>query len=154
MMEFLIFVAIALSLPALLLGLLQLVVPQSSVHEGVRRRLTQFKLWQLAVAVVLCGLLFSMMSVREPVIPFMLAILIVTVLFLRAWRDEFLLLMGLRDDDLPGRNDKLIWVLVLLVFAPVGVWLFRSYRLAHWPQTKRTRDPEVGAVGAAVPSPS
>jgi len=39
MMEFLIFVAVAFSLPALVLGLLQLVAPQSSVHEGVHRRL-------------------------------------------------------------------------------------------------------------------
>ena len=50
MMEFLIFVAVAFSLPALVLGLLQLVAPQSSLHEGVRRRLAQFKLWQLVVA--------------------------------------------------------------------------------------------------------
>src|SRR5271157_1764624 len=47
MMKILIFVAVALSLPALVRGLLQLVALQSSVHEGVRRRLAQFKLWQL-----------------------------------------------------------------------------------------------------------
>jgi hypothetical protein len=39
MLEFLIFVAVAFSLPALVLGLLQFIAPQSSVHEGVRRRL-------------------------------------------------------------------------------------------------------------------
>jgi len=43
MMEFLIFVAVAFSLHVLVLGLLQLVAPQSSLHEGVRRRLAQFK---------------------------------------------------------------------------------------------------------------
>ncbi|MGZ3382373.1 MAG: hypothetical protein ACXVBB_19200 [Isosphaeraceae bacterium] len=44
MMEFLIFVAVAFSLPVLVLGLLlQLVAPQSSLHEGVRCRLAQFK---------------------------------------------------------------------------------------------------------------
>jgi hypothetical protein len=74
MMEFLIFVAVAISLPALVLGLLQLVAPRSSVHEGVRRRLVQFKLWQLVVAVILCGLLFSMTSVGSPIVLFMLAI--------------------------------------------------------------------------------
>jgi hypothetical protein len=93
MMEFLIFVAVAFSLPALVLGLLQLVAPQSSLHEGVRRRLTQFKLWQLVVAVILCGLLFSMTSVASPVLPFMLAILIVLGLYLRTWPDEFIFLM-------------------------------------------------------------
>jgi hypothetical protein len=150
--EFLIFVAIAFSLPALVLGLLQLVAPQSSVHEKVRRRLSQFKLWQLVMAVVLCGLLFAMTSVREPIIPFMLAILVVLGMYVRTWRDEFLFLMGLRDDDFPGRNDKLIWVIVMLVFAPVGAWLFRSYRLSHWPRPERNPDPAPGAVGATVPS--
>ena len=28
--------------------------------------------------------------------------------------------MGLRDDEFPGRHDKLIWVFVLFAFAPVG----------------------------------
>ncbi len=154
MMEFLIFVAVAFSLPALVLGLLQLVAPQSSVHEGVRRRLAQFKLWQLALAVILCGLLFSMTSVREPIVPFLLAALIMLGLYLRTWRDEFIYLMGLRDDNFPGRNDKLIWVLILVIIAPVGAWLFRSYRLARWPQPERSRDPEADATGASVPSPS
>jgi len=153
MMEFLIFVAVAFSLLALVLGLLQLVAPQSLLHEGVRRRLAQFKLWQLIVAMILCGLLFSMTSVTSPIVPFMLAIVIVLGLYLRTWRDEFIFLMGLRDDDFPGRNDKLIWVLVLVVFAPVGPWLFGSYRLAHWAQSERSRDPEANAAGATVPSP-
>ncbi len=61
--------------------------------------------------------------------------------------------MGLRDDDFPGRHDKLIWVLVF-VFAPVGAWFFRSYRLAHWPEPKRSHDPDADAAGTAVPSPS
>jgi len=106
------------------------------------------------VAVILCGILFSMMSVSSPILPFMLAILIVPGLYLRTWRDEFIFLMGLRDNDFPGRNDKLIWVLVLLVFASVSAWLFRSYRLAHLPEPERSRDPEADAAGATVPSPS
>jgi len=108
----------------------------------------------LVVAVILCGLLFSMTSVSSPILPFMLTILIVLGLYLRTWRDEFIFLMGLRDDDFPGRNDKLIWVLVLLVFAPVGPWLFRSHRLAHWPQPERLRDPKADTAGATVCSPS
>jgi hypothetical protein len=149
MVDFLVFAAIALSLPALVLGLLQIVAPQSSIHDGVRRRLAQFKLWQLAAAVILCGLLFSMASVREPIVPFMLAILLALGLFFRTWRDEFLFLMALRDEDFPGRSDKLIWAVVLLVFAPVGLWVFRSYRLAHWPLPELARQP---VAQTAVPS--
>ncbi len=152
MVEFLVFVAIAFSLPALVLGLLQLVAPQSSVHEGVRRRMARFKLWQLVVAVILCGLLFSMTSVRSPIVPLTLAVLIVLALYSRIWRDEFIFLMGLRDDEFPGRSDKLIWVFLLIVLAPVGPWLFRSYRLAHWPQPEQAPDPEADAAVSAAPS--
>jgi hypothetical protein len=42
--------------------------------------------------------------------------------------------MGLRDADFPGRHDMLIWAFLLFVFAPIAVWFFRSYRLAHWPE--------------------
>ncbi len=152
MMEFLIFVAVLLSVPALVLGLIQLMAPQSSVHEGVRRRLTQFKLWQLLVAVILCGLLFSMTTVNYPGVPFTLALLIVLCLYLRTWRDEFIYLMGLRDEDFPGRNDKLVWILVLLLIAPLGAWLFRSFRLAHWPEPERRADPAAGGAEGMVPS--
>jgi len=57
-------------------------------------------------------------------------------LFLRAWRREFVFLMGLRDDVFPGSFDKPIWAVVLVVLPPIGLWCFRSYRLAHWPEPK------------------
>jgi hypothetical protein len=60
--------------------------------------------------------------------------LFVLAWFVRAWSHEFVFLMGLRDTDLPARHDKLIWVFLLLIFPPVCTWLFRSYRLAHWPE--------------------
>ncbi len=36
--------------------------------------------------------------------------------FVRAWCHEFVFLMGLRDSDLPGRHDKLIWAFLLFSF--------------------------------------
>jgi hypothetical protein len=152
MVDFLIAIAIVVGVPAMLLGLLQLIAPQSSLPERVRHRFTQYKLWQLMVAVVLLGLLFSMITVRAPILPFSLAVLIVLVLFVKAWRDEFVFLMGLRDEDFPGRNDKLVWVLVLLLFAPVGTWFFRAYRLAHWPEPEPQPRPET-TPGSAIPKP-
>ena len=134
MIEFLSFAAVVVALPALLFGLLQLITPESSFRASVERRISgyRYKLWQLVVAVVLCALLFSIVAVREPIVPITLAGLLVLGLFLRAWQAEFIFLMGLRDDDFPGRHDKVIWVIMLLAFAPVGPWFFRSYRLAHW----------------------
>jgi hypothetical protein len=51
--------------------------------------------------------------------------------FVGIWRKEFAILMSLRDEEFPGRHDKLIWAVVLLAFAPITVWFFRSYRLAY-----------------------
>jgi hypothetical protein len=52
------------------------------------------------------------------------------LLFAGMWVREFRLLMLRRDDEFPGRSDKLAWVFALTILAPAGVWLHRSYRLA------------------------
>jgi hypothetical protein len=67
---------------------------------------------------------------------------IVLVLFAREWVREFYFLMDLRDDDLPGRFDKPVWAFLMIAFAPVGLWLFRGYHHARWPE------PEVEAKPA------
>jgi hypothetical protein len=91
-------------------------------------------------------LLFAIFTSRGPE-PLVLAGLIILTLFLRSWRNEFIYLMGRGDGDFPGRNDKLIWAIVLLFFAPVGLWLFRAHRLTHWPEaeTELDRDPKAHA---------
>jgi hypothetical protein len=55
-------------------------------------------------------------------------------LIARAWRHEFVFLMSLRDDEFPGRRDKLVWVALMIFLPPVGIWAFRGYREAHWPE--------------------
>jgi hypothetical protein len=52
------------------------------------------------------------------------------------WYREFRFLMNLPDDAFPGRNDKTIWALLLIVVPPVGMLTFYSYRRAHWPEPK------------------
>jgi len=153
MIEFLIFMAVSFSLPAMILGVLQLVAPQSLLHESVLRRLTRFKLWQLTGTVAICGLLFAVMTASSP-IPFLLLLLAVLGLFLKFWRDEFVFLMGRNDDDFPGRHDKLVWVVVLLVFAPAGTWFFRSYRLTHWPEPDGQLQPETNSTGTTIYNPT
>jgi len=154
MLEFLIFVAVALSLPALVLGILQLVAPGSPLHEGFARQLSRFKLWQVMAAVVVCGLLFAMISVPSPIFPFSLLVLIALGLFMKAWRDEFVFLMGRHDADFPGRHDKVMWILLMLVYAPAGVWFFRSYRQLHWPEPAPEPEPGPHPSGSAVPTSS
>jgi hypothetical protein len=94
----------------------------------------QMNLWHMMVAVAVAA--FVTLAVAGGFV-FALAVTIGAVLvlawFARVWCHEVVFLMGLRDDDLPGRNDKLIWLIMLILVAPIGPWLFRSFRLAHWP---------------------
>jgi len=138
LISFVIAVAIVVVVPALMLGLVRgLDVPASAVAPGQPPRwLVGWKLWHVIAAVALSALLFAMASAgphEGPFLAFLLA-LVVLALFVRAWRYQFLFLMTLRDDDFPGRHDKLIWIIMLTLYAPIGLWLFTSYREAHWPE--------------------
>ncbi|WP_435020686.1 hypothetical protein TA3x_001965 [Tundrisphaera sp. TA3] len=68
------------------------------------------------------------------VIPFVLvlALILGLIQLARIWGREFLTLMRLDDGAFPGRHDKLIWGLLLILIPPVGAWLFGAYREAHW----------------------
>jgi len=91
--------------------------------------LRQVRPWQvLALGVLVGGFLF------EPTGP--VFVLSLVCLFLLAWLHEFTFLMRLNDEVFPGRFDKLIWALLLIVLPPVGTLAFWSYRQAHWPRTK------------------
>ena len=85
----------------------------------------QAETWQvIAVAVLVLMLL--------PMLPAVLVLALIAgvVLFARAWLREFVVLMGLGDNAFPGAHDKLIWAILMIVLPPVGVYLFRSYRLS------------------------
>ena len=63
------------------------------------------------------------------------------------WVREFVYLMGLPDDAFPGRHDKPLWFLVLLVLPPFGLVAFTIFRHAYWPAAKPER---AGDLGEAV----
>lgn len=140
MLGILVLAAVLVVIPVLLLGALGSPAPSAGHGQGggpaVRMFGTQFKLWHLCLAVLAAALLFAILTEGRggPGFALFLAALLVLGLFLRAWRSEFVFLMSLRDDEFPGQYDKLIWVFVVLTIAPVGLWFFRSYRLAHWPK--------------------
>jgi len=146
-MEFLVVAAVTVSIPFLLFGMPEAFRfnPRPMRHDDVARWLARFKPWQLGLAAFLIVFLFVAMNApphsQEGFFLFGVAATVVA-LFLRAWRSEFLFLMNLGDDDFPGRNDKVIWSVVLTAFAPVGLWFFRSYRLAHWPEPEPKARPD------------
>jgi hypothetical protein len=145
------FVIGALSV-ALFLG--QMVDPDRLRELGRRIRHPRFTIRQLMAAVVLVALFLIIGDGPSPEARLALTLLALGALiwFARTWQKEFVFLMGLRDDELPGLHDKLIWAVLLLALAPIGIWFFRAYRLAHWPEpapaVDKVRAEEVG--GAAT----
>jgi hypothetical protein len=119
----------------------------ASVCTGLRDAWTQFasefKAPWLLVAVILG---FAAVILRASLL-FVLLAATLLFWFASAWLREFRFLMHLSDDVFPGQNDKLIWAILLIVLPPVGLWLFQSYREAHWPETKPSSTEAHGEVG-------
>ena len=103
-------------------------------YEWAVDRLRRLNGWQLLFLLVI-------LTAVLPLVPVALLAVVLAALFLfgRAWVREFGYLMRLDDDAFPGRNDKLIWAMLLIVLPPVGAWMFGSYREAHWPEAKPGR---------------
>jgi len=140
MLEVLMMAAIVVIVPAVFLGLVRFF--RANAHLVVRPLSARGleKTWYVAAAIL--GLLVLVVMLNADHGPRgemnVMAVLALLVLgaFFYVWRREFVFLMSLRDDDFPGRFDKPIWAAVLVALAPIGFWLFRSYRLAHWPEPK------------------
>jgi hypothetical protein len=127
--------ALVIAYFGLLFGLAPVLSPERL--RVIRRRLwpLQLNLWQMmCVVAVAAFLILAFEKQLEVALAFFTASILVLAWFVRAWSHEFVFLMGLRDGDFPGRHDKLVWAFLLFVFAPIAVWFFRSYRLAHWPE--------------------
>jgi hypothetical protein len=140
------FFMITIVLPAVVIGFFALLFGLARIFPPERlRRIgrVQFTLWHMMIVVVVTALLLSALAARGPAGAFPIVILALLVLawFVRVWCNQFVFLMGLRDDDFPGRHDKLIWVFLLFAVAPISVWFFRSYRWAHWHEP----EPEPGS---------
>jgi hypothetical protein len=119
---------------AVTLGVLAVAkIVDGSTVGSWRDRLPQARLWQVLVGIGALALLFA--TAEKPGFLVLLLSGVVLVLFARAWVAEFLFLMGLRDDVLPGRFDKVVWAGLLVALPPVGLWVFRRYRAEHWPES-------------------
>jgi hypothetical protein len=149
-------------LSALVVGTLALIFGLGQVVSldglrRIRRALWPFQLnlWQMMTGVALAALLLMVFELAyERILIITLISLLVLAWFVRNWRNEFVFLMGLRDSDFPGRNDKLIWAVLLVAFAPFSVWFFRSYRLAHWPEPAEEPRLDVAAEEGTAAQPA
>jgi hypothetical protein len=92
----------------------------------------------VAVVAWACALVVTAFGPGSEFGPLLFGSVVVALLaFSSMWVREFRALMLRRDDEFPGRHDKLVWSAALLLLAPAGVWLFRSYRKAQWPDPPR-----------------
>jgi hypothetical protein len=106
-------------------------VPGRSGWPWLDRLLWGLRPWHAVASIVLTCLIFAAVFARPAGFPLVLAGLLLLVLFVRAWRHEFVALMSCPDDAFPGRNDKLVWTLLMVLIAPVGFSCFRAFRKAH-----------------------
>jgi hypothetical protein len=123
---------------------------------GFRRA---FGLLGLVALVAGTGLAFYLFEVTDSseellflvmLIPILGWLVIGPVMFCGMWVREFRLLMLRRDDEFPGRSDKLAWIFALTILAPAGVWMYRSFRLAHWPAIVEPVPTETEALASEV----
>ncbi len=135
-LEFMVIVALVIGVPALLLGLLRAGNPALASGEWPGHWHFSIKGWHLFAAALAFLLFLASMRGPDGAIFFFLMALLIVGYYLYWWQKEFLFLMSLKDDQLPGRHDKLIWAFVLIALAPIGLWVFRSYHLAMWPKAE------------------
>jgi hypothetical protein len=120
-------------------------VIQSHAHDvgkGLKEIAAHFPRGLLLLGLVLAAFVVTRAGAPGGLIVVLLGALI--FLFASRWLEEFRFLMELDDDAFPGRNDKLIWALLLIVLPPVGLWQFSSWRAVRWPQKQASAaDPQV-----------
>jgi len=67
-------------------------------------------------------------------------VVLALVLLVWFWVVEFVTLMGLGDDSFPGRFDKLVWAVLLILLPPAGMIAFGVFRRAYWATAKPAVD--------------
>ena len=127
---------IASALTLVVLTVMAYRVALARALRGLVEWTRQFRPWQLVAGAFALLLLYAFVNSHAYRSGLFFFVIVggIAVGFTVAWVHEFLFLMALRDEDLPGRFDKPMWVAVLIFLAPLGLFLFRSHRLAHWPE--------------------
>jgi len=131
-MSFLIMLAIALSISYLIAQ-----KAGQSDHSGNAIQIPWRRLVHLVcggILTILFLLILTAHTSHQAELFIFLALMVVGAICFEIYVREFFKLMELSDDDFPGRNDKLIWALFMIVLPPIGVTLFRAYRLRRWPE--------------------
>lgn len=88
------------------------------------------------VAVILIGGLAASLFHEAPLTGLVLLLAVGLAMFAWAWVREFVHLMGVADDSFPGRHDKVLWVVLMVLLPPIGVAAFSIFRRVYWAAEK------------------
>jgi hypothetical protein len=91
--------------------------------RALGRRLEVFR-WSDWLAWVLIG--FAIVVLLPAAMALLLGAVVVALVFF--WVGEFVRLMRTSPGAFPGRNDRLVWIIVMVVLLPVGALAFWTYR--------------------------
>jgi hypothetical protein len=103
---------------------------------GLFEGFPKIRLGQIGGIVVVAAFVFALFTVGpDGEVPIMvLGVAVPLIVFFTLWRRELAALMLRRGDEFPDPTDKMVWIVLLTIAAPAGVWLFRAYRKARWPE--------------------
>jgi hypothetical protein len=110
------------------------IAPGRRSWEGLFARIRRFGVRHLMLAVAFAAWLFWLLTTHTIGWPLLLMGALLLVRFFRIWREEFVFLMDRGDEEFPGRSDKVLWAACLILLGPLGVWFFRGYHVARWPE--------------------
>jgi hypothetical protein len=97
----------------------------------IDQTLRQVPSWAILLGIAFVVVMGSILAFETPAPGLLLVALGTIVLLIVSWVRDFAYLMSQPDHAFPGRYDKLIWALLLIVLPPVGVVAFWSYRRAQ-----------------------
>lgn len=89
------------------------------------RAVFEVRTWHVALAALGA---FVLLTAFAPNGAFLLAMAVLAATAIYWWVHQFLYLMGLRDEDLPGRFDKPVWAFLMIVAPPVGLLMFMAFQ--------------------------
>ena len=120
--------------------------------EFLDEALSRLRFWPAVAVCGLSALVFMTLASHNTELPVMLTLALLALLFFRAWREEFVRLMGLHEDSFPGRFDKLIWISLMIILPPVGYTCLRAYRRSLQPEAETTTETDPEAKPVASPA--
>ena len=60
-----------------------------------------------------------------------LTLVVFSIVYVYLWITQLVQLMVFRDNDFPGRNDKILWVIIYIVFVPLAPFIFMWWKSVY-----------------------